>query len=132
VIKSLDEQKILDFEFKGEYKTRNGDRHVIKFSRLVPVNGSLDDFLDGYVDDWEFAITQLDDNIIKEFKRADYNRKKRVIEHSLLCCKNNSFPHYYYTNDLLIVYYTEIKNRLNLVFKRFFRKLVNGLEPLTC
>jgi hypothetical protein len=62
--------KPFDFEFKGHYKSRNGYSYPIKFHRLVPLNGELDDYLSGYVEEWEFAIGLIDDNLINEFKKA--------------------------------------------------------------
>ena len=60
----------LNFEFRGSYKAKNGFMYPVGFSRLVPINGDLDGFMGGYVDDWEFDITCLDEATIGEFKKA--------------------------------------------------------------
>jgi len=70
IISDLAVGKPLDFEFKGFYTSKDGFRHPIRFSRLIPVNGDLDDYLNGYVDEWEFEITFITDDVINEFKKA--------------------------------------------------------------
>jgi hypothetical protein len=60
----------LDFEFRGFYKSKNGFNYPIGLHKLFPVNGDLDDFLSGYVNEWEFSIGSLNDSLINEFKKA--------------------------------------------------------------
>jgi hypothetical protein len=62
--------KPLDFEFKGYYKSKNGISYPIKFKKLIPVNGDLDNYLSGYIDEWEFSIGFIDEETIEQFKGA--------------------------------------------------------------
>jgi hypothetical protein len=66
----ISDGKPLNFEFRGWYRTKDGYSYPIGFQKLVPVNGDLDDFINGYADEWEFDITLLDDAAISEFKKA--------------------------------------------------------------
>jgi len=72
IVADIVDGKQLDFEFKGFYVSKDGFRRPIRFSRLIPINGDLDDYLSGYVDEWEFSIAFITDNVIKEFKKASY------------------------------------------------------------
>jgi len=70
VLKQLSDMKPLDLVFTGFYKGKDGINRKVTFSRLVPVNGDLDDFIDGYVNDWEFDIMLITDETVNEFKQA--------------------------------------------------------------
>ena len=70
IISDVSEGKPLDFEFKGFYTSKDGFNRPIRFSRLIPITGDLDDYLDGYVDEWEFSITFINDDTIDEFKKV--------------------------------------------------------------
>jgi hypothetical protein len=70
IVGDLTGGKPLDFEFRGYYKSKDGFNYPVKFQRLIPVNGDLDDFLSGYVGEWEFNITLIDDNLIDKFKKT--------------------------------------------------------------
>jgi len=68
-LKAVSVGQSLDFRFEGFY-LKNEKKYPVAFCRLVPVNGDLDDFMDGYIDDWEFEILALGDDVINEFKKA--------------------------------------------------------------
>jgi hypothetical protein len=47
VVSDVADKKHLDFQFKGCYTAKDGVNYPVTLYRLIPVNGDLDDYLDG-------------------------------------------------------------------------------------
>ena len=69
IIKDLSNGQLSDFMFTGWYKTGQ-TLSPVEFRHCIPKSDDLGAFLDGYVEQWEFEIYQIDDALIKEFKAA--------------------------------------------------------------